>query len=333
LEKKIEITGEVLTALNMQLGDTIFAEVFRNEKLGKIFPETNIIYHYTSIFGLISILESQSLFCTNINFLNDKREFKYGVSIIEEVIQKLKKENFENSILKIVEVRIDQIYKVERYVTCFSKQGDLLSQWRAYTNQGKGVSIGFDLHKIDSSLDKHISGKHIEYDQDLQLQVIEEIFRIIIVFFLERKDIFDWTNQNFDNHVSYVIIDFIQEIISSYKSDSFKEEQEYRFQYVIDGNMVKKEEVDIFFRSSDTLIIPYVKLETKYRKFLRDKENGEYESAGAYPTILLKNLPIKEIIIGPSLVYEDIKFGIEELLLKHNYENVRILKSDIPYRL
>jgi hypothetical protein len=76
-----------------------------------------------------------------------------------------------------------------------------------------------------------------------------------------------------------------------------------------------------------------VKLETKYRKFLRDKENGEYESAGAYPTILLKNLPIREIIVGPSLVYDDIKFGIEELLLKHNYENVRILKSDIPYRL
>jgi hypothetical protein len=240
LEKKIEITGEVLTALNMQLGDAIFAEVFRNEKLGKIFPETNIIYHNTSIFGLISILESQSLFCTNINFLKDKREFKYGVSIIEEVIKKLKKENFGNSILEIVVVRIDQIYKVERYVTCFSKQGDLLSQWRAYANQGKGVSIGFDLHKIDSSLDKYISGKHIEYDQDLQLQVIEEIFKIIIVFFLERKDIFDWTNQNFDHLVSYVIIDFIQDIISSYKSDSFKEEQEFRFEYLIDGNIVKK---------------------------------------------------------------------------------------------
>jgi len=333
LEKKIEITEEAITALNMQLSDTIIGEIFRNEKLGKNFPETNIIYHYTSIFGLISIIESQSLFCTNINFLNDKREFKYGVSVIEEVIQKLKKENFWNSILEMVEVSIDQIYKVERYVTCFSKQGDLLGQWRAYANQGKGVSIGFDLHKIDSSLDKYISLKHIEYDHDLQLQVIEELFRIVIAFFLERKDIFDWTNQNFDHLVSYVIIDFIQDIISSYKSDSFKEEQEFRFEYLIDGNIVKKEEEDIYFRSSDSLIIPYVKLETKYRKFLRDKENGEYESAGAYPTILLKNLPIREIIVGPSLVYDDIKFGIEELLLKHNYENVRILKSDIPYRL
>ena len=31
------------------------------------------------------------------------------------------------------------------YVTCFSYQNDLLSQWRGYADDGRGAAIGFDL--------------------------------------------------------------------------------------------------------------------------------------------------------------------------------------------
>jgi len=30
------------------------------------------------------------------------------------------------------------------YIACFSEKGDLLSQWRAYADDGEGVAIGFD---------------------------------------------------------------------------------------------------------------------------------------------------------------------------------------------
>lgn len=333
LEEKIEITGDNWTALKMQLSNVILANIFTNEKLGKQFPSTKTIYHYTSISGLISIIESQTIFCTNINFLNDKKEFKHGVNIIEKVLQKLKKENFESSVLEMVEKHIDLIYKGERYVTCFSKDGDLLSQWRAYANQGKGVSIGFDFLTFEDSIEQFIHGKHIEYEEEFQQQVIEELIRIIIKFFLERKDFIDWADYGFEWLVNTVIIEFLQDIIASYKSCSFREEQEYRFEYLIDGNMVKKEDEVINFRSSETLIIPYIQLETKYRRFLRDKEKGKYDNYGAYPIFALDKFPIKEIIIGPSLDFETMKFGLEELLLKHNYDNVKIIKSEIPYRI
>ena len=38
------------------------------------------------------------------------------------------------------------------YFCCFSESSDLLSQWRAYGNDGQGVAIGFNaklLSKID----------------------------------------------------------------------------------------------------------------------------------------------------------------------------------------
>lgn len=333
LKEKIEISGESWTALRMQLSDIIMINAFKNEKLKKQFPPLKTIYHYTSLSGLIAIIETQSIYCTHINYLNDKKEFKYGVDLIQRVIEKLKNENFETPVLQMVESQIHEIYKPERYVTCFSKEGDLLSQWRAYANQGKGVSIGFDFLRFDKSIYQYVTGNHIEYDEDYQFQVIEELIRIIITFFIERKEIIDWKDYGYEWLVNTVIVEFLQGIIASYKSHSFKEEQEYRFEYVIDGNIWKKEDEEIHFRSSDTLIIPFIVLEAKYRKFLRDKEKGSYKDCGAYPTFTLKRLPINEIIIGPSLDFESTKNGIEQLLFKYKYKDVLIKKSEIPYRI
>lgn len=35
-----------------------------------------------------------------------------------------------------------------KYATCFSKSSDVLSQWRAYAQNGEGVAIGFDEVKL-----------------------------------------------------------------------------------------------------------------------------------------------------------------------------------------
>jgi len=333
LKEKIKITGDSWTALQMQLSDLITANVFTNEKLGKKFPTTKTIYHYTSLSGLISIIESQSIYCTNINYLNDKKEFKYGVSIIEKVIDKLLKENFEIPVLEMVNKHIGRIYKHERYVTCFSKQGDLLSQWRAYANQGRGVSIGFDFINFSDSIDQFVHGRHIEYDENTQLQVVEELIRIIATFFKERKEIIEWADFGYEWLVNTVIVDFLQDIIASYKSYTFREEEEYRFEYTIDGNMIKKGDEEIHFRSSDTLIIPYLILEAKYRKYLNEREKVGYEDYEEESTFIIDKLPINEIIIGPSFEFDSIKNALEELLLKHNYKNINIKKSEIPYRI
>ena len=42
-------------------------------------------------------------------------------------------------------------------IGCFSKNGDLLSQWRAYAEDGKGFSIGFDSNYIYHGLGVNIN--------------------------------------------------------------------------------------------------------------------------------------------------------------------------------
>jgi len=130
-----------------------------------------------------------------------------------------------------------------------------------------------------------------------------------------------------------VIIEYLEGIVASYKNERFQNENEFRFEYVINDDVKNKSKSDILFRASNSLIIPYVLLKAKYKKYLEEVEIGKYINCGATPSFALKHLPINEIIIGPSLDYHSIKIAIEALLVKHNYEHVAITKSNVPYRI
>lgn len=296
----------------------------------KIEPLGKLIYHYASLPSFCAIIQSQSLFCTNLNYLNDTKEFKFGVEQVLKVIDKLQLESYSDSILHEVKEKIEDFYKTERYVTCFSKEGDMLSQWRAYGNQGKGISIGFDLQHLEDSIEQPLKGSQILYDDQLQLKTIEDIIRIIIENYEQIKDSVDWSDYGYERLVRLSIIDFLHRIISSYKSDGFKEEKEFRLEYSIDGNIVKPGDNEIKYRATETMLIPYVVLENKYLKY---KERIAGSDNAIEHTFTNKKLPIREIIVGPSLDFDLTKASLEGLLIKMEYENVIIKKSKIPYRI
>lgn len=195
--------------------------------------------------------------------MNDKKEYKFGVEQVIKVIEKLKTEKFSDEILNNFEDNIDTFYESERYVTCFSKEGDLLSQWRAYANQGKGIAIGFDLYNLEYSLHQHVKGCQISYDEPSQLISIEEIIKIIIRYYEKNRDSFDWSKYGYERMVKKSIVGFLHHIISAYKSDGFRDEKEFRIEYHIDGNIVKKSDEEVYFRSTADMIIPYVILQLK----------------------------------------------------------------------
>jgi hypothetical protein len=51
-------------------------------------PAPNIVYHYTDDAGLRGIIESGTLWYTDVSYLNDPSEFKYGVSIATNVLER-----------------------------------------------------------------------------------------------------------------------------------------------------------------------------------------------------------------------------------------------------
>lgn len=98
-----------------------------------------LLYHYTKLDTLWKILESDSLFARNIRFSNDFNEYLTGRDTIEKFVRGLKDLNSSqrNEILKKV-----QENPMMYFMVCFCEDGDLLSQWRGYAQNG--VSIGMD---------------------------------------------------------------------------------------------------------------------------------------------------------------------------------------------
>jgi hypothetical protein len=335
MEEKLPITPENWTSLKLQMSEAILHQIFVNDKLNKEQPKLNTIYHYTSLNNFISIVENQTLFCTNISFLNDRREYKYGVDLLLKRINILKNDGLNSDVLDMVSEHIDLIYKSERYVTCFSKNGDLLSQWRAYANNCKGVAIGFESMMIERKMNLYLQRKHVTYDVKEQTEILDELIKIMINFFEVYKEIFDWAEYGYEWLVANAIIEYLDNIISGYKDPSFFEEQEYRLEFVIYCRVNKKEHVEINYRASETQIIPYIKFISEYRKTEINKTKGRYADIEIDDNEIFSfksRLPIKEIIIGPSLDYEINKQAIEEMLIKNGYDDVIIKKSTIPYR-
>lgn len=57
-------------------------------------------------------------------------------------------------------------------IACFSKNGDKLSQWRSYGQDGYGVAIGFGLDKIKLIKDEgnNILVKYVIYKEERQVK-------------------------------------------------------------------------------------------------------------------------------------------------------------------
>lgn len=316
--EKTKIDGDTWASIRYTLSDRILHQCFTNPKLNyQVATASNLAYHYTTLDKFISILEGQSLYFTNLNYLNDRTEYNHGVDMISDVISKIMPEHPHSDILESIERNIHLIFKSSRYVACFSSNGDLLSQWRAYGNDGQGLAIGFDPMNLENVRNGIISGKYIHYKEEAQKNIIEEIIALSTNYFIGIKAQYDWFDHDYTFLVSKTIIEMLEEFISNFKHPSFEEESEFRLEYTLDGNMNKPERNAIQFRSNGRLIIPYVKLN------YGEKEEQKYT----------KRLPIRKIILGPSLDFNLNKLSIEQLLKSMGYIDIEIVQSAIPYRL
>lgn len=111
----------------------------------------SILYHYTDINGFLSIIQNGKLWLSAANNLNDYRETDWLKIKIKERLEFLAKNNKANiNILNEFWHYWTQTNPLH-YICSFSKNGDLLSQWRAYSDDGFGIAIGFRRELFDFS--------------------------------------------------------------------------------------------------------------------------------------------------------------------------------------
>lgn len=130
-------------------------------------PErTPVTYHYCSLATLMSIVKNQQLWLADITRSNDSAELGYGFLKIREALETeitrvIEQKHFpegqrelDPATLQMLQSFLENVRsigtsdQIRCYAICFSTEKDLLSQWRAYGDDGKGVSIGFDLGSL-----------------------------------------------------------------------------------------------------------------------------------------------------------------------------------------
>ena len=111
-----------------------------------------LLYHYTDVHGLQGIITHQQLWATNIAYLNDSQEIHHAERVANGVIYHRAQTASDPKDQEVLTFLYDpkgipfdppRRPAPDVFVTSFSQEGDLLSQWRGYCPNGDGYSLGF----------------------------------------------------------------------------------------------------------------------------------------------------------------------------------------------
>jgi hypothetical protein len=106
------------------------------------------LYHYTTLQGLVSIIENADLWLTHTLYLNDAEEMAHGDRVTADAIDAALSGSTADAgkvaYLNQLKTLLGRPSNEGVYICCFCQHDNLLSQWRGYGAYGAGVSLQFD---------------------------------------------------------------------------------------------------------------------------------------------------------------------------------------------
>ena len=247
--------------------------------------------------------------------MNDALEREWGYNLFSRVLESLSDE-FNKDFLEQVMVGIRAgTFTNVAMISCYSLDADVLSQWRAYADDGRGFAVGFDPKLMQMPAKKF----RVLYNEETQIAELTGNLRH--VFGYEQSIGFKY-DEMFRSHWLNFGMDLI-----AYKHHGFREEKEIRLVHASglipengtlkivalgardeDGKRIIGPQ-EIRFRVSNGIVVPFVAL---------DYSNNGMQS------------PIKEVVLGPR--NESAESNIELFLNTIGVPGVRVRRSTVPYR-
>lgn len=295
------------------------------------------LYHYTSIDAFMSIMKNRDFWISNMRFMNDSQEFVNGRDIFIKVIQERlcnENEKVKSFLLKLQDIcksdissGIFKINSKDIFSLSFCSNGDILTQWQFYGEEG--VSIGFynnicDINRItfmdENQYDEEIREKNpkdvfphdelicctypVIYDNNEKVRIFNQILDMGISA-IEKSDAVE---DMCVDEISYALFFYF----ALMKDEHFSHEQELRFL-----DFTPKKNSSVHFRKRGKIILPYLK-----KKIL---------DANCRPHDIF---PIADIVIAPGSQQEYVSDSIKYFLSKSGYEYLveKVRISKVPYR-
>lgn len=268
-----------------------------------------VVYHYTTMNTLMSIVENQCLWLSKSDFLNDSSEIQYVLRLVDSVGLDLHQNsmsdmdsgnamNARNFLLEQLEYESAKIY-----ILSLTETNDLISLWYNYAQQ-EGCNIGLDMKSLDESLHDMVDGNNtfamhgsVVYRRSEQEQMVRREFD---KFIQQLGRLPEPVQTDYQHRIWQ---DFRMRFFTYgvfFKDECFEPENEYRVA------IVTYNDNSVLFRNSRGAIIPYIKLP------------------------LAK--PFRSVMIGPRNKQDIVESGLQYYLRVQGLSNVETQVSSIPLR-
>jgi len=326
-----------------------------------VTEEHEEIYHYTNAIGLQGIVSSQSLWATQISFLNDANEQmsffdRRAPALFDSAIRAASKSlmvkpkskkvieragGYEKWVKDETQIFLAALREAtlafnDPYVVSFCTAKDkniiqdgLLSQWRAYGPDG-GYAIVFDTQKLEEIFKKESatyayqfsSWGDVNYYHEAQNQ--EAALEEIREYEdVVKKSIFEFFTTNEKDKLD-PIYDKISYLSCIYKHWGFHEERELRMVLIRTHKTVLEKERKLGENSRPQKTVKYIQRNGCLVPYICLFDFGDMANSG--PT----GLPIKRVIVGPHPDKEKRKKSVESLLNQYEID-AEVSMSTIPY--
>ena len=305
--------GSRRKAVEFPHGMNVSAHLMKDHGIPKQWHHSELIYHYTNAAGLRGILDERAFWATKTPFLNDPTEVIYAVEIVTRVLRERSKgigpvADIANAVLEKFCAPKD-----DTYITSFCRDGDLLSQWRGYGANGGGYSLGFSF-PIGKAPPMQMAWLiEVIYDENLLSDAIDVILSIFVDHLA--ASVSAWAMEN--------VVDLFPTTLDvlwlAFKHPAYREEREVRLlvrrsQKIEDRIKDAVRFGKVHYRSSSAEVIPFVKIGMSFSK---DE-----------PAPLL---PLRRIVVGPGVRFNQNKEALEQMLEDFGYEDVEVAPSRVPF--
>jgi DUF2971 family protein len=275
------------------------------------YKPDEIVWHYTDGPGFLGIIQSSSIYATQVASLNDRNETKYATDLFKASIEKLIEDKKDDTTARTLLHKVLELVKDDPttpthgtskfFVTCFSGEEDDLTQWDRYGKKN-GYAIGFYARGFwrepTSTLYK------VVYDRAIQEKTSKDLAEATLNFFLDGlhddrlQDPEKWAEEFF-----LAWDEWVYKMAPLAKDAKWKAENEFRLVHELkfaEFNQVR-------FQQKETMLARYLPLTTP-----------------AWVKRRSPLLPVAKILIGPGNHPAFTKISVALLLEQMGYPNIPV---------
>jgi hypothetical protein len=142
------------------------------------------LHHYTTLNGLLGVTSTNSLWASDVRYMNDASELSYAADFVSDVVSETLASVDTDLLRPLLPTRRGFgnafEYGARPFVACFCEEEDLLSQWRGYRAGEAGYSLGFDLslQARVAQLPPNTYLRKVIYDRDEQRRSVVNVVNV-----------------------------------------------------------------------------------------------------------------------------------------------------------